>query len=129
MLKTGQLLDLARRRQGGVSDYRLAQLLGVDQTTVTAYRKGRSKPSNPVLTRLSGLCELDCELVFLWLAHERADSPQARSIWSRIVDAYEVAHPPPDYADPRHFVAVDNTPPDAGEKAFSRMSSAFAELV
>jgi predicted transcriptional regulator len=81
MLKTTELLDLARERQGGVSDYRLAQLLKVDQTSVSNYRTGRSSPKNPVAMRLAELCELDPAEVMTWVNIERATTPEERSAW------------------------------------------------
>lgn len=81
MKSTIDLLDLARARNGGCSDYRLAQLLGVPPSGIGNYRKGRSKPANPIAARLAELCGLDAAQVICWINMERATTPADRETW------------------------------------------------
>lgn len=81
MLSTVQLLDLAKHRQGDVSDYRLAKLLEVDQATVSGYRNGKSQPKNPIAMRLGELCQLDPVEVMAWVNIERSSTPEDRAAW------------------------------------------------
>lgn len=84
MLSTLELLDLAKQRQGIASDYRLAQLLGVRQPTMTGYRKGRTRPDFSVCMRLGELCGLDPHKVVLWVQVDRAQTEIDRQIWREI---------------------------------------------
>lgn len=122
VLKTTQMLDLARERHGIPSDYALAKRLGVDQSTVTGYRRGRTKPENPVLARLCALCEIDFAHALLWLAMERADSEETRRTWRAIAEDFQATHPVPEWADERHFVAVDNSTDGRAKRVFSRLA-------
>ena len=110
-MNTVALLDLAKQRQGITSDYRLAQLLHCNQCTVTGYRHGRSRPTNVIAARLAALCDLDFGHVLLYLAIERADEPEVRATWARVAADFAASEPPPSWADPRHFGAVDKPAP------------------
>lgn len=81
MLSTVELLDRAKALAGDVSDYRLAKLLGVDQTTMSGYRIGRSAPKNPVAMRLGALAGVDPAEAVAWVNLERAASPEDREVW------------------------------------------------
>jgi len=85
MFSTAELLDLAKERQGGVSDYRLAKLLEVEQATMSNYRTGRSQPKNPIAMRLAELCGLDPIDVVAWVNIERSSTPEDREIWNLIL--------------------------------------------
>lgn len=85
MLSTLELLDRAKTAAGNVSDYRLAQLLGVPQTTVSNYRTGRSRPENPISMRLAELCGLDPVEVVAAVNLERAKSEPDRELWGLIL--------------------------------------------
>lgn len=81
MLSTVELLDLARHRQGDVSDYRIAKLLEVGQPTVSRYRQGQSQPTNPVTMRLAELAGVDPAEAVAWVNIERANSDEDRQVW------------------------------------------------
>lgn len=85
MLSTIELLDRAKSVAGDVSDYRLAQLLGVPATTVSNYRVGRSRPENPISMRLADLCGLDPVEVVASVNLERAKSETDRELWEMIL--------------------------------------------
>lgn len=84
MQKTLELLDLAKQRNGIPSDYKLAQVLGVHQPTITGYRKGKSRPDLPTSMRLAELCGLDPDQVWLAICVERAATDFDREAWQRI---------------------------------------------
>ena len=81
MLSTVDLFNLARFEQGGVSDYRIAQLLGLRPHQISGYRHTSVKPSNPVVMRLAALCDLDPAEVIAWVNLERATTPEDREVW------------------------------------------------
>jgi len=93
MLSTTDLLDLAKARAGGVSDYRLAKLLEVEQVTVSNYRTGRSQPKNPIAMRLAELCGLDAAEVVLWVNLERASSDSDRAVWQMLLARLKASNP------------------------------------
>lgn len=86
MFSSIELLNLARERQGGASDYRIAKLLGVPQTTVSNYRTGRSLPANPIAMRLAALAEVDPLQAVVAVNLERAGTAEEREIWQKLAD-------------------------------------------
>jgi len=85
MLSTVQLLDIARQRHGGVSDYRIAKLLGVSTQNISNYRTGRNTPVNPVAKRLGELAGVDPLEAVAAVNLERASSPEEREIWETML--------------------------------------------
>lgn len=81
MLSTVEMLDMARHRQGDVSDYRIAQLLGLKPQHISTYRNTPTKPSNPVAMRLAELAGVDPTEAVLWVNLERATTPEDREVW------------------------------------------------
>ncbi len=81
MLSTAELLDLAKERQGGVTDYRIAKLLGISTQNMSNYRCARSTPSNPVAMRLGELAGVDPAEAVAFVNIERAKSPDERAVW------------------------------------------------
>jgi len=81
MLSTVEMLDLARHRQGDVSDYRIAQLLGLKPNQISMYRRTPTKPSNPVAMRLGELAGLDPYEAAALVNLERAATPEEREFW------------------------------------------------
>lgn len=124
---TTDLLDLAKSAAGIATDYRLAQVIGVDQTTVTAWRKHRSRPARPALCRLAELCGIDADTCLLFLQVDRAQDELEREQWLRIAEAH-LAVLTEDQRDAldvmtRHFVAVNNPHiNDPGRRIFYRES-------
>jgi transcriptional regulator with XRE-family HTH domain len=86
VLNTIQLLDLARERAGIQSDYRLAQVIGVDKSTITHWRSGRHSPDALQGSRLAELAELDAGQVAAWIQAERAKTDEARALWRSVAD-------------------------------------------
>lgn len=106
MLTTNELLDRAREAQGGVSDYRLAKLLGVSQPRIPDYRAKRAKPANAIAARLGELCALDPQAVVCWVNIERASTEDEREFWSGMLARLGDTSPGALDALPRQNVAV-----------------------
>jgi transcriptional regulator with XRE-family HTH domain len=109
---TTDLLDLAKARQGVTSDYRLAQLVGVAQPTMTSWRRRRTRPEPQALARLAELCGINAEIALLFLQVDRAQTDGERELWLRIAE-HHLALLTPDEVTAleqmtRHFVAVNN---------------------
>lgn len=85
MFSTVELLERAKVAAGDASDYRIAQLLGVPRGTVSSYRRGISRPENPIAMRLADLCGLDPVEVVASVNLERAKSDTDRELWEMIL--------------------------------------------
>jgi len=86
MLSTVELLDLARHRQGDVTDYRIAKLLGVSTQNVSNYRTGRTMPVNRVAMRLGELAGIDPLEAVAAVNLERSTEPEDRELWSAMLE-------------------------------------------
>lgn len=85
MLSTIELLDLAKKRQGDVTDYRISKLLGLTPTRISNYRVGRSRPENPVAMRLAELAGVDPVEAVAAVNIERATTDEDRAVWEAIL--------------------------------------------
>lgn len=81
MLSSLDLIDLARHRQGDVSDYRIAKLLGISTAAISGYRTGKSSPANSVAVRLAELAGIDPAHAVVSCNLERASTPEEREVW------------------------------------------------
>ena len=86
MLSTLDLLDLAKHRQGDVTDYRLSKLLGVSTQNISHWRNKGVKPSNPVAMRLGKLAGMDPLRAVALINLERASSDEDRELWEAILE-------------------------------------------
>lgn len=86
MLSTVELLDLARHRQGDVTDYRIAKLLGISTQNVSNYRTGRAMPINRVAMRLAELAGVDPLQAVAAVNLERSTTPEDRELWSAMLE-------------------------------------------
>lgn len=85
MFSAVELLDLARQRQGGVSDYRIAQILDIRPNTLSGYRSGRALPENPIVMGLAELAGVDQAEAVLAVNLERAKTPEERQVWEMLL--------------------------------------------
>lgn len=67
-----ELLDALKASQGGVSDYKAAQLIGVKQPTMSQYRNGKCPLSAEKVLLICDLADLDAKEWLLKLYRERA---------------------------------------------------------
>lgn len=80
------VLDRARHRQGLLSDYKLALVLGVQQSAVSNWRKGRSVPDDTLAARLADLAGLDKGFVVAGFHAMRAEpGSDSQALWHQIV--------------------------------------------
>lgn len=86
MLTTNQLLDRIKSSHQAPSDYRLAKIVGIDQSGIRNYRSGRSRPDDVIASRLAVLADLDPGYVVACIHAERAQDDQTRTLWTGIAD-------------------------------------------
>lgn len=89
MHSTHELLEAAKRHSGLATDYKLGMVLGLSNSAVTNYRKGRSHPDDNVGRRLAELAGLDEGYVLACLHAERSKDEESRQAWQRIAKRLE----------------------------------------
>jgi DNA-binding IclR family transcriptional regulator len=85
VLSVIELIDLARERQGGVSSYRIAKLLGINPNSMSNYRSGRSLPANSIAMGLAELAGLDPLETVCMLNLARATTDEDREVWEKLL--------------------------------------------
>lgn len=81
MLTTRDLLAAAKSAQGIPSNYRLARVLDVPETTVQRWNNGRSRPEDSLAVRLAEMAGLDAGQVVASIRAERAEPGPMRDLW------------------------------------------------
>lgn len=79
------LLDSAKAKAGIESDYRLAKVIGITHTALSAYRVGKSLPGDKVVAQLCALSGDDPQLVFAQVQAFKASSSETQSFWNTLV--------------------------------------------
>lgn len=81
MSVTRELLDMLKATDGGLSDYRVAKIIGVTQQTMTKYNKEQLSLSPE---RIISACEFLGKDPYLWLVKlnaERARCTAEKEVW------------------------------------------------
>lgn len=80
------LLAAVRAAQGIPSNYRLARVLGVTETTVQRWNTGANLPDDAMSARLAEMAGFDPDMVVASMHAERAHEPGERARWTRIAE-------------------------------------------
>lgn len=96
MHTTIELLDLAKQRLAlrhalplPMTDYRLGKLLGVQQGTLSAWRRGKSRIDSRFASVFADACELPPEYVLACVEREGADDPKLQQIYESIAARFK----------------------------------------
>lgn len=81
MYSIANLLERAKARAGIESDYRLAKIIGINQSAFGNYKAGRSWPNDKILSQLCALSGDDAAVVAAQIQAEKSHSPEGRSMW------------------------------------------------
>lgn len=81
---TIRAIDRACAAAGGISDYRLAKLLGVAQTTISNYRTGNRQLDDAVAVKIAHMIGVDPAELLAEVAAERSKDEGARTHWLRL---------------------------------------------
>lgn len=84
MVNIASLLDKAKVIHSLKSDYKLALVMGVSQTSLIHYRQGKTLPDERVITKICGLTGDDPDLLMAEIEAHRAKTDEARAIWQSI---------------------------------------------
>ena len=90
MLTTRDLLAAAKLAKGIPSNYRLARVLEVPDTTVQRWNTGRNRPDDEMAVRLAEMAGLDAGQVVASIRAERAEPGPMRDLWADV--AARLAH-------------------------------------
>lgn len=93
-MDTKQLLDRLKAANGGASEYRVAQLLGVRSQTVYKWKNGQGFMSDEVGIRAAELLGLDPVNVVVDLHIEREEGNPTFSVWKALGKRLEMAAMP-----------------------------------
>lgn len=95
MHTTHGLLDLAKEQIAvrqlqtlPMSDYRLAKLMGISESTMSNWRTGRSRIGTEYAKRFADATGLPVEYIYACIEHERAQSPEVKSILESIAQHF-----------------------------------------
>jgi len=88
MHTTPQLLDALARKLGGVTDYRLAKVLGTSMQAVAHWRKGDRHPSHGYAVKIAAELKWPAEYVLACVEHEREPAQDVRVVWQRLAQSY-----------------------------------------
>jgi plasmid maintenance system antidote protein VapI len=84
MKTTVDFLDALKAKNGGCSDYRLAQILAVSRAQVSKYRNRRDFLGNEMAFRVADLLQIDRGFVLACAHLERSKSEPEKQVWQGI---------------------------------------------
>jgi transcriptional regulator with XRE-family HTH domain len=84
MINIAALLDKAKVIHSLKSDYKLALVMGVQQSSLRNYRTGKTLPDERVIGKICELTGDDPGLLLAEIEAQRAKSDEARAMWSDI---------------------------------------------
>ncbi len=119
MLTVPQLLDFARAHGPVQSDYRLARVLGVGDTSVYNYRHGGRVPADDIAVKLAELAKLSAPWVLVCMSAQRASDPSVRAAFETAARALAPADWPTG-GDKMSEAPTPQNPDEHGARASSR---------
>lgn len=82
MKTTVQYLDAIRAKHGLTSDYQLAKLMDIRQSTISGYRAGRSHLDDLMSLKVADLLGIDPMEVISAANAERAKTQAVKEVWA-----------------------------------------------
>lgn len=82
---TTDILDALQERYGWKSDNQIAHGLGIPQTTVSGWRRGRMYPTEVHALTIAQALEIPPAMVLVIAAADRTSDKEAREQWQKIV--------------------------------------------
>lgn len=126
MITTAELMAAAKRAQGIPSNYRLARVLDVPESTVQRWNTGRGRPDDAHAARLGELAGIDPGIAVASVRAEREGDGPMRSLWEGIAKKLERAG----VAALAVFLSLwIGGGPDAGAQAATRASAASPQCI
>ncbi len=82
-MDTKQLIELAKKRNSIKSLTGIAEAIGINQSSLSLLKSGKSELSDETYIKLAKLAGVDPAEVLIE-KHERKAGPEARAVWARI---------------------------------------------
>lgn len=90
-MNTIEYLDAVKAARDITSDYALAKVLGIKQTTISGYRAGRSRMDDDVALSIAEILGLHPLHVIATANAERAKTPEQRARWSGVMEKFSAS--------------------------------------
>lgn len=81
MITTAELLQAAKSRAGIPSNYRLARVMGIPETTIQRWNTGKGRPDDTMTARLADLAGIDPGFAVACIRAEREGSGPLGALW------------------------------------------------
>lgn len=101
-MNTLEYIDAIKKRIGKDSDYAVAKVLEIRESTIAGYRKRGGQMDDEIATRVAALLHLHPGLVMLDMHRARAKTPAEINIWQEIYKGFRTLLPH------AKFAGVDN---------------------
>ena len=92
-MNTLEYLDAIKKRIGKESDYAVAKVLEIRESTIAGYRKRGGQMDDEIAARAAAILGLHPGLVVLDMHRERAKTPAEASIWQEIYKGFQTLLP------------------------------------
>lgn len=93
MLTIDDYIDLAKKRIGAKSDTKVAEKIGIKQSSITQYRSKRAWPSDATMMRLADICGMDRGQALIFLNVWRCTDGETQSQYKKMANDYQENHP------------------------------------
>lgn len=90
MKTTNQYLDAVKAKHGLTSDYQLAKLLGIRQSTISGYRAERSHLDDLMALKVAELLSIDPMEIIAAANVERAKTAETKRVWTTAWERFAV---------------------------------------
>lgn len=90
-MNTVDYLDAVKAARKITSDYALAKVLGITQSTISGYRAGRSRIDDDVALTIAEILGVHPLQVIAAANAERAKTPEQRARWSGVMEKFSVS--------------------------------------
>lgn len=91
MINIASLLDKAKVIHSLKSDYKLALVMGIQQSSLRNYRTGKTLPDERVIGKICELTGDDPGILLAQIEVQRAKTDEAKALWSDIAKRLTVA--------------------------------------
>jgi|GEM_PF-3376222 len=86
-MKIIEIIDLAKRKAGLESDYKLAKAMGIQPSIIAHWRKKRRHPSTEEAVQLAALSGIEDTQIIAWINVESATSEKKKKFWKGYIES------------------------------------------
>lgn len=86
MKTTNEFLNAVKAKTGAVSDYVLAQKIGVSRAAISQYRNNKSNLDDQTCLKVAQILEIDAGIVLAAVHAERAKTAAEKTAWTALFE-------------------------------------------